>query len=60
MVSSASSHGVLSSPLPSGGLVLWLVGLVDVSDLWHQGVIWVGIGQQGTDGQEHLGDGQSW
>ena len=60
MVSSALSHGVLSGPLSGSGLVLGLVRLVDVGDLWHQRIIWVGVGQQGTDGQEHLGDCQGW
>jgi len=60
MVSSALSHGVLSSPLSGSSLVFGLVGLVDVGDLWHQRIIWVGIGQEGTDGQEHLRDGEGW
>jgi len=54
------SHGVLSRPLSGGGLVLWLVSLVDLGDLWHQRIIWVGIGQQGADREEHLGDGEGW
>jgi len=40
--------------------MLCSVGLVDLSNLWHQRIIWVGISQQGTDGEENLGDGQSW
>jgi len=54
------SHSVLSSPFSGSGLVLWLVGLVDVGNLWNQRIIWVGIGQQGTDGEENLGDGECW
>ena len=54
------SHGVLSSPFSGGGLVLGLVGLVDVSDLWHQRIIWVGISEQGTDREENLRDSQRW
>ena len=48
------SHSVLSSPLSGSGLVLGLVSLVDVGDLWHQRIIWVGIGQQGADGEDNL------
>ena len=55
-----SSHGVLSCPLSGSGLVLWLVGLVDLSDLWHEGIVWVWVGQKRADGQEHLGDGEGW
>jgi len=55
-----SSHGVFSRPLSGSGLILWLVGLVDLGDLWNERVIWVGVGQQGADGQEHLGDGECW
>ena len=54
------SHGVLSSPFSGSGLILWLVGLVDVSDLWNKRIIWVGITQQGTDWEENLGDGECW
>jgi len=54
------SHGILSSPLSGSSLVFWLVSLVDLSDLWHQRIIWVWIGQQRTDGQEDLWDGQGW
>ena len=54
------SHSVLSSPLSGSCLILWLVSLVDMSNLWHKGIIWVGIGQQGGDGEQHLGDGECW
>lgn len=54
------SHSVLSSPLSSGGLILCLVSLVDMGNLWHQRIIWVGIGQEGRNGEEHLGDGEGW
>jgi hypothetical protein len=54
------SHGVLSSPFSGSCLILYLVGLVDVGNLWNQRIIWVGIGQQGTDGEENLGDGECW
>ena len=35
------------------------VALVDVCDLWHQGVIWVGVSQQRADGEKHLRNGES-
>ena len=54
------SHGILSSPLSGGCLIFWLVSLVDMSDFWHEGIIWVGIGQQRTDGKQDLGDGEGW
>jgi hypothetical protein len=31
-----------------------------MSDLWHQRIIWVGIGQEGRNGEEHLRDGKGW
>ena len=52
------SHSVLAGPLSGGGLVLGSVSLVDVSDLGHEGVVRVGVRQQGADGEEHLGDGE--
>jgi len=54
------SHSVLSSPFSSRSLVFRLVSLVDLSNFWHQGVIRVGVRQQGADREEDLGDGQSW
>ena len=52
------SHGVLAGPLAGSGLVLGAVTLVDVSNLGHQRIIWVGVSQQGADGEEDLGDGE--
>lgn len=54
------SHSILSSPLSGSGFVFWLVSLVDVGDFRDQRIIWVGISQQRTDGQEDLWDGESW
>tara|TARA_B110001450_G_scaffold234800_1_gene239026 strand:+ start:545 stop:922 length:378 start_codon:yes stop_codon:yes gene_type:complete len=31
-----------------------------MGNLWHQRIIWVGIGQEGRNGEEHLGDGEGW
>jgi hypothetical protein len=49
-----SLHGILSCPFPGSVVVPIDVCLVDVCNLRNQGVIWVGVGQQGADGQEHL------
>ena len=48
------SHGVLPGPLPRHVVVLDLVRLINASYLRHQGVVWVGVTQQGADGQENL------
>ena len=52
------SHGVTLSPIASSLVVLILVALENVSDLGHEGIIGVRVGQQGADGKEHLGDGE--
>ena len=52
------SHCVTLSPLTSRLVMLRLIALIDVGDLWDERVIWVGVGQQGADGEEHLGDGE--
>ena len=36
--------------------VLVLVSLVDPGDLGHEGVVRVGVAEQGADGEEHLED----
>ena len=38
--------------------MLRFIALEDVRNLWDERVIWVGVGQQGADGEEHLGDGE--
>jgi len=43
---------VLSSPFARRSLVAATVCLVDVSDLRHEGVIGVGVGEHGADGEE--------
>ena len=48
------SHGVLPGPLPRHVVVLDLVRLVNASDLWHQGVVRVGVTQQRADGLQNL------
>ena len=52
------SHGVSAGPFTSGGLVLDSVILVQVGDVGDKWVVGVGIGQQGADGEEHLGDSE--
>ena len=54
------SHGILSSPFSGSSLVLCFVSLVDLGNLWHQGIIRVGITQQWAEWEENLGDGKSW
>ena len=38
--------------------MLRLIALEDVGNLWDERVIWVGVGQQGADGEQHLGDSE--
>jgi hypothetical protein len=45
--------GVLSGPLPGGGLVASAVGLVDMCDLGDERVVGVGVCEHGADGEEH-------
>jgi len=40
-------------------IVSILVRLEKVGDLGHERIIGVGVGQQGADGEEYLGDGKS-
>ena len=54
----AVSHSVLAGPFTSGGLVLGTVRLVLVGDVGHERIVRVGIGQQGADREEHLGDSE--
>ena len=34
------------------------IALVDVGDLGHERIIWVGVSQQRADGEQNLGDGE--
>jgi hypothetical protein len=45
-------------PSPGGGLVPEAVGLAHVGDLRDERVVRVGVGEQGADGEQHLGDRQ--
>jgi hypothetical protein len=53
------SNGVFASPFPSSGLVPRTVRLVDVSDLGHERVVGVGVGEHGANGEQHY-EGQSY
>lgn len=48
------AHGIFLGPAPGRRLILGPVCLVHMSNLWHQGIIGIGIRQQGADGQQHL------
>ena len=53
------SHGVTLSPIASSLVVLISVALINVSDLGHEGIIGVGVSEQGADGKKNLRDGES-
>lgn len=53
------SDGILSSPLSSSVLISGSIILVEVCNLRHERVIGVGVGEQGADGQQDLGNSQS-
>ena len=38
--------------------MLRLIALKDVCNLWDERVIWIGVGQQGADGEQHLRDSE--
>lgn len=57
---STFSHRVLFGPFFGSAGVLVHVSLVDLSDFWHEGVIGVGVSQQGTDRKKHFRDGKCW
>ena len=52
-------HGVLLAPLLGQLAVLLPVGLEDPGDLRHQGVVRVGVAQQGADREQHLDESDS-
>lgn len=49
---------VFLGPFLGGGFELGAVALVELGDLGDEGVIGVGIGEEGGDGEEDLGDGE--
>ena len=52
------SHRVTLSPFTGRLVMLWLIALENVGNLRDKRVIWVGVGQQGADGKQNLGDGE--
>ena len=53
-------HCVLGGPITRGGVVLSLVVLQLVSDVWHQRVLRIWVGEQRANAKQDLGDGQCW
>ena len=51
-------HSVFTSPFAGVFFELLLVGLVEASDIGNERIVGVGVGQQGADGEEDLGDGE--
>ena len=54
------SHGILLHPFAGRGIMLGPVLQVDLGNLWHQRIIGVRICQKRRDGEQDLGDRQSW
>ena len=50
------SHGVLASPFPSVCVMFIPISFIKVCDLRHEGIIWVGVGQQRTEREQNFGD----
>ena len=55
---SRSTHGVLLGPGTRGLLVACPLVLVELCDLRDEGVVGVGVGEEGADGEEDLRYGQ--
>ena len=53
-----SSHCVTLRPLTGRLVMLRLIALENVGNLGDERIIWVGVGQQRADREEHLGDGE--
>ena len=53
------SHSIFAGPLTGGSFVLALISLVLVSDVGDKRIIWVGVAEEGADGQQDLGDSES-
>jgi len=50
--------GISLCPLLGYSVMFRSVGQILCSDASHQRVSWVTVSEQGTDGQQHLGDGE--
>lgn len=51
-VESSSDCDALACPFASGRLVTRSVSLVQMRDVRNQWVVWVGVGEQGADGEQ--------
>ena len=51
---SCQSHGVLASPLLGRGLVLGLVGFVEVCNFGNERIVGICITEQRADGEQHF------
>jgi len=49
---------VFTGPFLCCAVVSFTIRFVDVSNLWHKRVVWVGVRKHRTDGQENFADGQ--
>ena len=54
----SDSHCIFTGPLTRVSVVLCFVGLQKFRNLGHEGVVWVGIGEQRADRQENFRNGQ--
>ena len=50
-------HGVLGRPLPGGAVVAGPVRLQKMSDVGDERIVGVGVGEEGADTEQDLGDG---
>jgi len=53
------SHGILACPLPSSTIVPLLISLEQLCNVRNKRIIRIRIGQERTNGQQHLGNCQS-
>lgn len=51
-------QGVLGSPFSGRAIVAGLVGLEQLGNVRHQGIVGVGIGEEGTNREQDFGNGQ--
>ena len=52
-------HCILGSPLPSSGVMPRPVSFEKLCNVWHQGIIGIGIRQEGADREQDLANRQS-
>jgi len=57
---SPKSHRVFPCPLASQFSVLFPVSFKYSGDFWDKWIIGIWITQQGTDGEQHFGNGECW